>query len=154
MKGPISHGLDPRHGKGHLFKLYLQRGVFAISCGLRAKQPQASLTTHHSLISHLGVELLKQELLKVEQHGGIDVTNLLADELQLSTPKTQKSVSDRLSNAAAHQQLEVAAALIPLQGRLGKPRQEAQAVVTTSQAQFKTLPPRIQGHNTRQFDAG
>ena len=102
LKGPISHGLDPRHGKGHLFKLDLQVGVFAISCGLRAKQPQASATTHHSLISHLGVELLKQKLLKVEQHGGIDVTNLLADELQLSTPETQKSVSDRLSDAAAH----------------------------------------------------
>ena len=141
MEGPISHGLDPGHSEGHLFELHLQGGVFAISGGLRAKQPQASLTAHHSLISHLGVELLKQELLKVEQHGGIDVTNLLADELELSVPETQKSIRNRLANAAAHKQLHVAAALIPLQGGLGKPRQETQAVVAAGQAQFKALLP-------------
>jgi hypothetical protein len=83
-------------------------------------QAQLSLTLDQPVATHPGSELLQLKLFEVEKDSRFDLFKFLAKEAALASAQPHKPVGDRLVEAAAHQQPQVGAALLPFKGGAGQ----------------------------------
>ena len=109
------------------------------------KQGQLATARQLAAAADPGRELLELEVLKIEQHHGLEIADRLASHGEGAIAAAQEAIGDRFGDAAPHQQLQVSAAGGPAQPTAGQAREETQAIAAAGQAQFQPLAARIEG---------
>ena len=102
--------------------------------------PQSKAATAvEAASSNARLQLLKLETLEIKEGRGLQVTHRLPRHHSRAISDAKKSIGDRLQPGAAHQQLQVDAALLPLQLTTAEGREEDQAITTAGDAQLQVV---------------
>ena len=146
---PITDAGQQGQGEGRLAEHQLQGPLHLCGC----KQGQLATARQLAAAADPGRELLQLEVLKIEQHHGLEIANRLAGHGEGAIAAAQEAIGDRRGHAASHQQLQVRAAGGPAQAAAGQAREETQAIATAGQAQFQPLAARLQGDGSLEINA-
>ena len=112
---PITDAGQQGQGEGRLAEHQLQGPLHLCGC----KQGQLATARQLAAAADPGRELLQLEVLKIEQHHGLEIADRLASHAEGAIAAAQEAIGDRLRHAAPYQQLQVSAAGGPAQTTAG-----------------------------------
>ena len=139
-----------RQTEGSLTQLQSQQPGLIAGLG---EQSQLTRPSDLAALAHPGAELLQFEFTEIKQQRGLEIAQGLARELQHPLAEAQEAVGHRFQQGAAHKQLQIGAALLPLQARAREHRKQAQSVAAGGQAQFEAILRRLERDAPAQINA-